>query len=181
MRKPVSCDKRMSTMALLCSSSSSKRFSKLRCASDGVLLLRMICTTSSMLSQAMMSPSRMWARSCAFFKSNLVRRMVTSWRCSTKYFTHSLSVSKRGRPFTNAMLFTENELCSCVILNNLFSTTLALASRFTSTTMRIPCLPDSSLALEIPSKRPSFTKSAMFSMSCALFTPYGISLITILS
>ena len=40
--------------------------------------------------------------------------------------------------YTSAMLFTENELCRAVILNSLLSTTLALASRRTSTTMRMP-------------------------------------------
>ena len=181
MRRPVSWLKRISTMALLCSSSNSKRCSKLRCASVGVLLARIMCTTSSMLSQAMIRPSKMWARSCAFFKSYFVRRMVTSCRCSTKYFTQSFRLNSRGRPFTKAIQFTENELCSAVILNNLFRMTFALASRFTSITMRIPCRPDSSLALLIPSIFPSFTNSAMYSISACLFTPYGISVMTILS
>ena len=167
----MSCERRISTIAFDCSSSNSKRCSRLRCASAGVLLARMIRTTSSILSHAMINPSRMCARSCAFFNSYFVRRIVTSWRCSTKYFTHSFNERIRGRPFTSAILLTENELCRAVILNSLFKMTLALASRFTSITMRIPCLPDSSLALEIPSNLPSFTKSAIYSISCALLTP----------
>ena len=107
--------------------------------------------------------------------------MVTSWRCSTKYFTHSFKLNRRGRPFTSAMLLTENELCKAVILNNLFKITLALASRLMSITIRIPCRPDSSLTFEIPSSLPSFTRAAMYSMSCCLLTPYGISVTTILS
>ena len=134
-----------------------------------------------MLSHAMISPSRMCARSCAFFRSNCVRRIVTSWRCSTKYFTHSFKERSLGLPFTRAMQFTENELCRAVILNSLLSNTLALASRFTSTTMRIPCLPDSSLTLAMPSTFPSLASSAMDITSCSLLTPYGISVTTILS
>ena len=68
-------------------------------ASAGVLLLWMIWTTSSMLSQAMMSPSKMWARSWAFqvilctTDSNIVTVL-------NKYLTHSFRASKRGRPLT---------------------------------------------------------------------------------
>ena len=171
MRNPVSCERRMSTMAFDCSSSSSKRFSRLVCASDGVLLARMMCTTSSMLSQAMINPSRMCALSCAFLRSNWVRRIVTSRLWSTKCPMHSRKLSSCGLPFTSAIQFTENELCRAVILKSLLRITLALASRFTSTTIRIPCRPVSSFTFDIPSRRPSFTSSAIYSMSCCLFTP----------
>ena len=43
-----------------------------------VLLFLIMCTTSSILFTAMIKPSRMWARSWAFFRSYLVRRIVTS-------------------------------------------------------------------------------------------------------
>ena len=140
-----------------------------------------MCTTSSILSHATMRASRRCMRSCAFLRSNFVRRIVTSCLCSTKYFTQSFNVRRRGRPLTRAMLLTENELCRAVILKSLLRMTLALASFLQSTTIRIPSRPVSSLTFDMPVILPSLTRSAIDSMSCALFTPYGISVTTILS
>ena len=169
--RPVSCDSRISTMALLCISSSPKRSSSARCAAAGVWLCLMMRTTSSMLSLAMMSPRRMCTRSSALRRSYLVRRMTTSWRCSTKLLMKSRSVSNCGRPLTSAMLFTLKLVCMGVILKSLFSTTRLLVSRFTSITMRIPSRSLSSLALCMPSIFFSCTSCAIYSMSCCLFTP----------
>ena len=161
----------MSTIALAWTSSKLKRVLRFSTASSGVLEERMMCTTSSILSQATMSASSIWARSCAFAKSNFVLRIVTSCLCSTKCLMQSLSVRSFGRPLTRAMQFTENELCNAVILNNLFKMTFAFASRLTSTTMRIPWRPDSSLTLVMPSIFFSVARSAIYFTRSALFTP----------
>ena len=55
----------------------------------------------------------------------------------------------------------------------------AFASRFSSITMCIPLRSDSSRRSDIPSILLSFTSSAIFSISLALFTWYGISVTTI--
>ena len=68
------------------------------------------------------------------------------------------------------MLFTLKDDCKAVILYSLFSTMLAFASRFTSTTIRIPLRSDSSFTFDTPSSRFSFTRSAMARISSALFT-----------
>ena len=56
--------------------------------------------------------------------------------------------------------------------------TLAFTSRRSSMTMRIPWRSDSSRRSVIPSTRFSFTSSAIFSISLALFTRYGSSVTT---
>ena len=68
------------------------------------------------------------------------------------------------------MLLTENEVCKDVYLNNLFKTTLGIASLLISYTILIPFLSDSSLISEIPTNLPSFTKAAVFCIISALFT-----------
>ena len=161
----------MSTMALACTSSRLKRFIKASIASCGVFEARIILTTSSILSLAMISPSKICALSCAFLRSYFVRLITTSWRCSTKHLIQSFSVNTFGRPCTKAMQLTAKLVCKAVILNNLLSTTLALASLFTSTTMRNPSRSLSSFTFEIPSILCSFTRSAILLMSSALLTP----------
>ncbi len=69
-----------------------------------------------------------------------------------------------------ASMITPNVVCIAVIAKRLLSTTLAMASRFTSTTMRMPCRSLSSRMSLIPSSRFSRTRSAICSMSFALFT-----------
>ena len=59
---------------------------------------------------------------------------------------------------------------NCQAMESLFNTIFALASLLSSTTMRIPSLFDSSLKSVIPSIFLSFTSSAIFSISLALFT-----------
>ena len=169
--RPVNWLRRISTIAFACTSSNSKRFINASCADWGVLDARIICTTSSMLSLATIKASKMCCLSCAFFKSNFVRRITTSWRCTMKLLIQSFNVSSLGRPWTNAMQLTLKLDCNAVILNNLFRTTLAFASRFTSITMRIPSRSDSSLTLLIPSIRFSTTKWAISLISSALLTP----------
>ncbi len=139
-------------------------------ASFGLLDDLMIAITSSILSEAMIKPSRICALSSAFFSSKRVRRITTSWRCSIKALIISFRFNCLGRPLTKAILFTLKEDCRAVSLYNLFSTTPELASRFTSTTIRIPLRSDSSFTLEIPSIRLSLTRSAIYLISSALLT-----------
>ena len=168
IRKPVSWLRRISTMAFDCRLSRLKRASKFACASAGVRLARMIRTTSSMWSTAIIKPSKICARSCAFFNSKRVRRVTTSMRCSMNAPTNCLRFSNIGRPFTSAMLFTANDDCRAVNLYSLLSTTCAFASRFTSITIRMSRF-DWSLMSAIPSIFLSLTNSAMF-FTNSLFT-----------
>ena len=168
--RPVNWRKRISTIARDCISVRLKRSIKPAIASFGVLAARIIRITSSILSEAMIKPSRICARSFALRRSNWVRRITTSCLCSTKYLIISLRFNVLGRPWTNATLFTPKEVCKAVILYSLFSTTLALASRFTSITIRIPSRSDSSFAFEIPSILLSLTRSAIYLISSALLT-----------
>ena len=77
-------------------------------------------------------------------------------------------------------MITPNVSCIFVCLNNKFKITLGLASLLSSITILIPSLSDSSLKSDIPVIFLSFTKSAIFSISLALLTWYGISVTTIL-
>ena len=77
-------------------------------------------------------------------------------------------------------MITPNVSCIFVCLNNKFNTTLGFASFFSSITILIPSLSDSSLKSDIPTIFLSLTKSAIFSISLALLTWYGISVTTIL-
>ena len=69
--------------------------------------------------------------------------------------------------------------CSCVCLYRLLSSTCAGSPFLTSTTTRMPWRSLSSRTSEIPRTRSSRASSAIFSIRRALFTWYGISLITI--
>ncbi len=62
---------------------------------------------------------------------------------------------------------------SWVCFRSLFRTTCAFASFRSSMTTRMPSLFDSSLISVMPSTLLSFTSSAIFSRSFALFTRYG--------
>ena len=72
-------------------------------------------------------------------------------------------------------MITPNVSCSCVCLYSWFSTTFAFASLRSSILIRIPSRFDSSVIAVIPSIRLSRTSSAIFSISRALLTMYGIS------
>ncbi len=72
-----------------------------------------------------------------------------------------------------------NDSCSGVIFQRLFWTISGTASFLRSMTIRIPSRSDSSRRSAIPSIRLSRTSSAIFSISLALLTWYGISVATI--
>ncbi len=82
----------------------------------------------------------------------------------------SRSDSVLGTPSTNANMFMPNVVCMALCLKSLFRTTLGMASRLSSITMRMPDRSDSSRRSEISGMCFSRTRSAIFSMSCALLT-----------
>src|SRR3989475_791727 len=87
-----------------CFSDSLKRLRRLASAVGVSFDLRMIFTTSSMLSTAIFKPSRMCSRSCARFSSNSVRRTMTVWRCSMKCSRISFRFISFGAPSTRAIM-----------------------------------------------------------------------------
>ena len=77
-------------------------------------------------------------------------------------------------------MFTPKLVCSWVSLNRLFITTLALASRFSLTTRRVPVLPlVSSLTSAMPSRSPPSTSSWMRPAMVEQLIWYGSSVTTI--
>ena len=89
---------------------------------------------------------------------------MTSIWWVTQYLIIWSSRSVRGIPSTRASMFAPNVSCSWVCLYRLFSTTLPIASRFSTTTSRWPLrLLDSSRTSAMPVILPSRTSSAIFS------------------
>ena len=76
---PVSARSRISTIAWACTLVSPKRSSRRSFASFVVRLLRIMEITSSMLSRAIINPSKICARSSALFRSYFVRLVTTSF------------------------------------------------------------------------------------------------------
>ena len=158
-------------MASACKSSKPKRSISAALASGRPpLQARMVAMISSTMSMAFFKPSKMWARSWAFFRSNWVRRVMTSiwnWMYSSRICRRFNSL---GSPFTMASIITPKVVCIWVKLNRWFKTIWGEASRFTSMTMCMPLRSEWSSMLEMPSMRFSFTRSAMLSIRRALFT-----------
>ena len=125
---------------------------------------------SSILANAMPSPSRTCARLRAFFNSKIQRRVTTSRRCFRKYSNICLRFKVLGCLSTNATMLIPNTTCICVCAYRLFRITSAISPRFNSMTTRIPCRSDSSRRPEMPSIFLSRTNSAIFSTKRALFT-----------
>ena len=150
-------------------------------ASSGLFDALIKAITSSILSEAIINPSKICALSSAFRNSNFVLLTITSCLNSMKWRIISRKLTMTGLPLTKQMLLTENELCRAVYLYNLFKTTFGIESRFNSYTILIPLLSDSSRISEIPSIFLSLTKSAVFLIISDLFTWYGISVTIITS
>ena len=121
----------------------------------------------------------MCARASALRSSNSVRRRTTSRRNSMNCSMNSSRFSTRGRPPTIASMMMPKLVWSGVCLYRLLSTTSGISPRFSSMTMRMPSRSDSSRRSEMPSIVLSRTRSAIFSISRALLTWYGISDTTI--
>ena len=141
---------------------------------------RIIEIISSIWSSAILKPSKICARSFAFFKLYSVRRRTTVFWCSKYSTSASFKLINLGRPFTRAIIFTPNDVCNGVCLYKLFKITFALASLRTSITTLTPVRKlVSSRRSVIPSILFSRANSAIFSIILALFTWYGISVTTI--
>ena len=168
---PASCPSWNRQMASACTSSKPKCSIKASLASGRPpLQARMVAMISSTMSMAFFRPSKMWARSWAFFRSYWLRR-VTTWVWNLMYSSRMPFRFKiLGRPSTMASMMTPKVVCSWVKENRWFNTIWGEASRFTSMTMCMPLRSEWSSMLEMPSMRFSFTRSAMLSMSLALFT-----------
>ena len=78
--RPVRRDRRISSMALACNSESSNRSRSSVAAIFESFEPRMTLMTSSMLSTAILSPSRWCSRERARWRSNSLRRTMTSCR-----------------------------------------------------------------------------------------------------
>ena len=83
--RPVNCLNRISTIALDWISDKLKRVIKFSLASSAFFDALMILITSSMLSDAIISPSKICALSSAFLNSYFVLLTTTSCLCSTKW------------------------------------------------------------------------------------------------
>ncbi len=86
-----------------------------------------------------------------------------------------------GTPSTSASMMAPKVDCIWVCLYSRFSTICETASRFSSTTMRMPSRSLSSRRSLIPSTRRSRANSAICSISRVLLTMKGISVMTIRS
>ena len=76
-------------------------------------------------------------------------------------------------------MLIEKFVCSCVSLNSLLSTTLALASRFSVTTSSVLPPDDPSLTSAMPSRSPASTSSWIRSAIAEQLVWYGSSVTTI--
>ena len=85
----------------------------------------------------------------------------------------------RGTPSTSATVLMAKLVCSCVSLNRLLSTTLALASRFSVMTSSVLPPDDASLTSAMPSRSPPSTSSWMRPAMAEQLVWYGISVTTI--
>ena len=137
-------------------------------AAEGEFLISSI--TASMLANATAWPSKIWPRWRARRNRYSVRRVTTSSRCCKKACSISCKFSSLGWPSTNATQLIPNTACNWVWLYRLLRTTSPDSPRRSSITTRKPSLSDSSRSSVMPSMRFSFTNSAIFSISRALFS-----------
>ena len=114
--RPVSLASRMLRMASVCFSLSPNRF-RSRASACGVSAEpRMILMTSSMLSTAILRPSRMCSRASAALRSNCVRRTMISCRCSMYRSSNSFRFMILGAPLSSASMITPKVDCMAVCL-----------------------------------------------------------------
>ena len=114
--KPVNCLNLISTIALAWTSESENSFIRFSLALSALDDDLIISITLSILSEAIINPSKIWALSSAFLRSYLVLLTTTSCLWSTKYLIISLRFKSIGLPLTRAILFTLNEDCNWVYL-----------------------------------------------------------------
>ena len=114
--RPVNWRNLISTIALDWISERLYFFIKFSFALSAFAEALIISITSSILSDAIINPSKIWHLSSAFFNSKLVLRTTTSCLWSTKYFILSFRFNICGRPLTSAILFTLKEDCNGLYL-----------------------------------------------------------------
>ena len=137
-------------------------------ASAGLGALRISLIISSMLATATARPTNTWARS---------RALAAGAWCAGHHLLaeggeggdHVLEVELLGPAAVDApACWRRTSVCRSEKRQSWFSTTSAMASRFSSMTMRMPSRLVSSQMSEMPSIRFSRTCSAIFSISVAL-------------
>ena len=167
----------MSRIARAWTSSISSRLIRPCWASAAEALALISAMTSSIRSMALSSAATMCSRSAALRSRNWVRLTMTSIWCATQYLIIWSSRSVRGTPSTRASMLAPNVSCSWVCLYRLFSTTLAMASRLSTSTSRCPVRALlSSRISAMPLTRPSRTSSAIFTARFSGLTWNGSSL-----
>lgn len=129
-----------------------------------------VLITSSRLSRAISSPSKICALSSDFLSSNSVLFIITVNLCLTYSSINLNRFNVRGTPSTSASIIIPNVSSSWVFLYKRFTIILGSTSFLISITTLIPLLSDSSLKSVIPSIFLSLTSSTIFSISLDLFT-----------
>ncbi len=114
--RPVSCARRMSRMALACSSLRPNSSCRRKLAVSRSLLARITAMTSSSLSSAIFRPSKMCARSSAILRSKRVRFVTTTRRCSTNSARMRRRSITRGAPLRMESMIIPKLTCSGVDL-----------------------------------------------------------------
>ena len=120
-------------------------------ASSGVLDERIIFIILSKFSTDTDSPIKMWARSSALLRSNLVFLITTSSLKLKKLDKNSFKVHVLGFPSTIANVLKPKELSICVFLYNCLFIVSGSTPFLKSIATLIPSLFDSSLISLIPS------------------------------
>ena len=77
---------------------------------------RIILITSSILSSAILNPSKIWALFLAFFNSNSVLLVITSNLCSRYFWRTCFKFNTLGALSTSASIITPNVFCKSVNL-----------------------------------------------------------------
>ena len=104
--RPVNCLNLISIIALAWISDNLYFFSSFCLASSAFEDFFIRSITASILSDAIISPSRICALCSAFLSSKVILLTTTSWRCSTKKWISCFKFNNWGRPLTKATLFT---------------------------------------------------------------------------
>ena len=139
-------------------------------ASSGVFDDRIIFIILSKFSTETDNPISIWARSSAFWRSNLVFLITTSSLKVKKLDKKSFSVQVWGFPSTIAKVLKPNELSIWVFLYNCLFIVSGSTPFLKSIATLIPSLLDSSLISLIPSIFFSLTNWAILSFKTDLLT-----------
>ena len=169
LSSPVRRPSLISSMALAWASLSLNSRIKPSLATTLSALALIKAMTASMLSRAILSPSKICALVLAFCNSKMLRRMMTVFLCVKKIFKSSIKEKIFGSLLLMASIMTPKVLSIVVDLKRLLRTISLIASLFSSMTTRMPSLSLSSLTSLMPSICFSLTNSAICSIKRALF------------